>query len=139
MRLGGPDRAGMPQATLANALRVAALDACPRRILTTERCGRLLVPCGVQRLRPLAHLASQEAWLLPAPGALRSMDPQRGTAKIPHFPEHWHYFPLLRGVSTMRVKFQIVTTKALKLAEVCNFLHVDFRSSFWASFTDHEK
>src|SRR5436305_15082967 len=87
MRLGEPDIARLPEATPADALRVGALDACPRRILTPERFGRLPLPCGLQSLVLLSRLEPQEAWLLLGPSTLRPVGTRGailpGKARLP--------------------------------------------------------
>jgi hypothetical protein len=87
MGLGEPTRARLPEATPANTLRVGALDACPRGILTTTCFGCLPLPHSLQRLIRRALLESSEAWLLLGPGTLRPVETRRailsGTAYLP--------------------------------------------------------
>src|SRR5262249_61820471 len=59
-----------PETTAADALRVGALNTCPRRILLRERVGRLALPGGVQRLILLPRLESHNAGLLLRPRTL---------------------------------------------------------------------
>ena len=58
MGLGEPNIARLPEATPANPLRMGALDACPRGILTMKCFGCLPLPCSLQRLILLALLES---------------------------------------------------------------------------------
>jgi len=41
---------------------------------------------------------------------------------------------LSRGLSTIRVKFQVAATNVLKLVELARLSHVDFRSGFGTVF-----
>src|SRR5262245_44565495 len=84
---GEPTIARLPEATPANPLRVGALDASSRGILTLEGFGGLPLPRRLQRLIRLALLESQEAWLLLCPGTLRPARARRailpGKANLP--------------------------------------------------------
>jgi hypothetical protein len=87
MGLGEPTIARLPEATPANTLRVGALDAGSRGVLTLEGFGGLPLPRRLQRLIRLALLESQEAWLLLCPGTLRPARARRailpGKADLP--------------------------------------------------------
>src|SRR2546428_13970977 len=83
-----PDITRLPEATPADALRMGALDACPRGILLIECFGCLPLPCCLQGLILLPRLESQEAWLLLGPRTLRPVGARRaifaGKAHLPH-------------------------------------------------------
>src|SRR5215468_2295777 len=87
MGLGESDIARLSEATPADALRMGALDACPRGIVTMECFGCLPLPRSLQRLILLALLESHEAWLLLGPGTLRPVETWRailaGEAYLP--------------------------------------------------------
>jgi|SoiMetStandDraft_2_1073263.scaffolds.fasta_scaffold24512_2 hypothetical protein len=87
MGLGESKIARLSEATPANPLRMGALDACPRGILTLECFGCLPVPRSLQRLIRLALLESHETRLLLGPGTLRPVKTRRailaGKAYLP--------------------------------------------------------
>jgi len=74
MRLGQPNIPCLPEATPADALRMGALNAGPRRILLRELCGRLALARGVQRLIVLLRLESHDAGLFLRPRTLRPVE-----------------------------------------------------------------
>src|SRR5689334_12533598 len=89
MRLGQPNISRLPEATPADALRMRALNACPRGVLLIKLFGRLVVSRGVQRLIVLARLETHDARFLLGPGTLGSVS--AGRAILPGktcFPRH---------------------------------------------------
>ena len=89
MRFGQPKIPCLPEATPADALRMRALNAGPRRILLIELFGRLVLSCGVQRLIGLPCLEAHDAGFLLRPGTLRAV--RTGRAILPgkaRFPRH---------------------------------------------------
>src|SRR5262245_47408432 len=90
MRPGQPNIARLPETTSADALRVAALNAGPRRILLGKCFSRLALACGVQRFILLLRLESHDAGLLLRPCTLCSVETRRaifpGKACFPRHP-----------------------------------------------------